>query len=86
MGKDICVIIPFLNEESTVEITLAEVRKTIPSVYVIVVDNKSTDETAERTTKLANLVVPQPLMGKAENRGDTDNWSTSSHFKVQTSS
>jgi glycosyltransferase involved in cell wall biosynthesis len=65
MSNDICVIIPCLNEELTIEITLAEVREAIPSAYIIVIDNKSTDETAKRAAKLANLVVPQPLMGKA---------------------
>jgi len=65
MSSDICVLIPCLNEELTIEKTLAELREVLPEAYVIVIDNNSTDETAIKANEKANVVVAQPLMGKA---------------------
>ena len=65
MTNEVCVLIPCLNEELTIEITLREVRKVLPDSFVIVIDNLSTDQTASKAKEIANLVISQPAAGKA---------------------
>lgn len=68
MNMKISVVIPALNEESGIRATI----KQIPvqeltskgyAVEIIVVDNGSTDKTAQISRRAGAIVVPQPLRG-----------------------
>ena len=59
---DIAVIIPALNEAGNISQLVQEVRATAP-VKVVVVDNNSTDATAEEARKAGAWVVFEPRKG-----------------------
>ena len=61
----VAVIIPALNEEASVGGAVTEIRQVLPESigYVIVVDNGSTDHTAEVAGKAGAMVVLQPERG-----------------------
>ncbi len=62
LKPDIGVIIPALNEAGNIRRLVAEVRATAP-VQVIVVDNGSTDMTAEEARLAGAVVVSEPRRG-----------------------
>ena len=65
MKGDICAIIPCLNEERGVEDTILELRKFITHIFIIIVDNGSTDKTVEKANALhVDLILHQPARGK----------------------
>lgn len=55
------VIIPAYNEADSIALVIAEIPKIVNEI--IVVDNNSTDGTAEVATKAGATVLSQPLMG-----------------------
>jgi len=76
-GKDLCysVIIPAYNEEAFLPETLADLLLAMETVpypgEIIVVDNNSTDKTAEVALKYGATIVPEPFrqIAKARNSG-----------------
>lgn len=69
MTKRICIILPALNEESTVgevigEIPIKEIERKGYQTSIIVVDNGSTDRTRDVAKKGATLVISEPRRGK----------------------
>ena len=62
-----CVIVPAYNEAATIVNCIRELRKAIPSADILVVDNASTDGTAEiaRQLGVAGLREPKPGKGHA---------------------
>jgi glycosyltransferase involved in cell wall biosynthesis len=70
-GKRISVVIPAYNEESTVREIVEEVFREAPVDEVIVVNNNSTDRTAEEAAKTSARIVfeERPGYGFALRRG-----------------
>jgi glycosyltransferase involved in cell wall biosynthesis len=70
-GKKVSVVIPAFNEESTVREIVEEVFLEAPVDEVIVVDNNSTDRTAEEAAKTNARIVSEhrPGYGFALRRG-----------------
>ena len=69
MSKEICVILPALNEEQTIgkvidEIPKEEIKARGYSTHIIVVDNGSTDKTGEIAREKGVEVVVMPQRGK----------------------
>ena len=69
MTKRICVILPALNEESTIglvieEIPRAELEKKGYQTDIVVVNNGSTDKTAEIAAASGAHVIEEPRRGK----------------------
>jgi glycosyltransferase involved in cell wall biosynthesis len=60
--SNIAVIIPALNEAGNIRRLVAEVRVTVPA-QVIVVDNGSTDATAEEARQAGACIVHEPRRG-----------------------
>ena len=48
VNENTIVLIPVLNEESSIVETIRSIRKYIPLAKLIVIDNGSTDETCRR--------------------------------------
>ena len=55
------VAIPALNESATIESVVAEVRRGVPGAQIIVVDDGSTDDTAERAQDAGAVVLRMPF-------------------------
>jgi glycosyltransferase involved in cell wall biosynthesis len=69
MGKDVCVILPALNEEESIgkvidEIPGEEINRRGYKYRVIVVDNGSIDKTGEISRGKGAEVIVEPLRGK----------------------
>ncbi len=60
----VAVIVPCLNEEATVGKVVAECLQYLPSATVYVLDNGSTDKTAECARRAGAKVTYSPLRGK----------------------
>ena len=60
-GRDIVVIIPALNEQDAITAVLDEIPDSVQSVTVV--DNGSTDETADRAASRGARVVREPRRG-----------------------
>ena len=60
-GRDIVVIIPALNEQDAITAVLDEIPESVQSVTVV--DNGSTDETADRARSRGARVVVEPRRG-----------------------
>lgn len=58
----VAVVIPALNEAGTIRALVQEVRQTVPAL-VVVVDNGSTDGTADEARASGALVVVEPRRG-----------------------
>lgn len=58
------VVLPCLNEGATIESTIKEIITHVPSAYIIVVDNNSTDSTAQNARNQEVQVVFEPSPGK----------------------
>lgn len=57
----IIVVLPALNEESTVAIVVKEVQAAVPDATVLVVDDGSVDQTGERARHAGAEVVTNPF-------------------------
>src|SRR5262249_17334855 len=60
----IVVLIPCLNEETTVGDVVREFKAALPEAEVIVFDNNSTDRTAERARQAGARVLHELRQGK----------------------
>lgn len=60
----VAVIIPCLNEEQTIATVVSGFRAVLPSARIIVVDNCSTDNTAQRAREAGALVIGESRRGK----------------------
>ena len=60
-GKDGLVVIPALNEASSIGRVVTSVRSALPGWDVLVVDDGSTDETAERAANAGAVVAKTPF-------------------------
>lgn len=60
----IAVIVPCLNEEVAISHTLNSIRLVVPGADIYVIDNGSTDRTAEIATISGALVLREPQRGK----------------------
>lgn len=63
-GPKLVVVLPCLNEGATIESTIKEIITLVPSAYIIVVDNNSTDSTAQNARNQEVQVVFEPSPGK----------------------
>jgi len=58
----VCAVIPALNEEESISLVLRDLPRDVVR-DVIVVDNGSTDATAQRAREAGATVVPEPRRG-----------------------
>lgn len=58
------VIIPCFNEGLSIQQTISSIRQTYSSAQIIVIDNASTDDTANRARDLGVIVASEPRTGK----------------------
>jgi glycosyltransferase involved in cell wall biosynthesis len=56
-----CVVVPAFNEARSITSVVNEVRRALPSAFVVVVDDGSTDETARLAAKAGATVVSLPV-------------------------
>ena len=63
-GKNTTVLIPVLNEASSIVKTIQSIREFIPSATVIVIDNGSSDNTCELARSENVLLLHEPQKGK----------------------
>lgn len=61
---DVAVLIPCLNEESTVADVVRRFRAALPDAAVYVCDNGSSDRTARRAREAGAAVIEEPRCGK----------------------
>jgi len=64
MCKKIVVAIPCYNEESTIAKVIADFRSELPEADILVIDNNSTDKTAEISQKAGARVISEKRQGK----------------------
>jgi glycosyltransferase involved in cell wall biosynthesis len=62
--KSVAVVIPCLNEESTIGKVIADFRAQLPDAVICVVDNGSTDATADRAREAGAVVIHEEQPGK----------------------
>jgi len=60
----IAIILPALNEEAAIGVTINEIREVLPNSKIIVIDNGSTDGTRIAASKLGTTVLFEPRKGK----------------------
>lgn len=60
-GASLLIALPALNEEASVASVVAEIRRTQPSADVLVIDDGSTDATAERAADAGAQVMRLPF-------------------------
>jgi dolichol-phosphate hexosyltransferase len=63
-GKGTLVLLPALNEEKAIGLTLEDIRTHYPLALIVVVDNGSTDKTAEIATHEGAAVIYETRRGK----------------------
>jgi len=61
VGLQICVIVPALNESTTVGGVVASVQQALPGSRVVVIDDGSTDDTGARALEAGAAVIPLPV-------------------------
>ncbi|WP_456483307.1 glycosyltransferase family 2 protein [Methanopyrus kandleri] len=61
--SDVAFVLPAHNEEGAVGKVVREIRRMYPDALIIVVDNASSDRTAEEAEKAGALVVREPVKG-----------------------
>lgn len=61
MGPKILVMIPALNEENSITSVVGDVKAALPTASVLVVDDGSTDNTAENAEKAGALLLRLPF-------------------------
>ena len=64
-SRDLAILIPCLDEEKGVAAVVTEYREAFPGARILVVDNGSTDKTAEVARASGSEVVSEPRRGKA---------------------
>ncbi len=60
----IAVLVPCLNEETTVSKVVTDLRRELPEAQIYVFDNRSSDATAARAAEAGALVIEEPERGK----------------------
>lgn len=60
-GSDVLLIVPAFNEEEALPSVIADIRATLPEVSLVVVDDGSTDRTAEVARRAGSHVIPLPF-------------------------
>jgi glycosyltransferase involved in cell wall biosynthesis len=55
-----CIVIPAFNEETRLPAVLAELRRTLPDHYLVVIDDGSRDRTAEVAARAGARVLRHP--------------------------
>lgn len=65
-AASLTIAIPCLDEEHAVRAVVAEYRAAFPDAQILVIDNGSTDRTAEEARAAGALVVMEPRRGKAQ--------------------
>jgi glycosyltransferase involved in cell wall biosynthesis len=63
-GSNTAVLIPVLDEESSIVKTVQSIREFIPNAKIIVIDNGSTDKTCELARSENVLLLHEPQKGK----------------------
>ena len=63
-GYEIAVLIPCLNEETTISCVINDFKTYLPDAKIYVYDNNSTDQTAEVALDAGAIVRVEKLMGK----------------------
>jgi glycosyltransferase involved in cell wall biosynthesis len=63
--KKVAILIPCYNEEITIETVINDCKKHAPYADIYVIDNNSTDKTAEIAKKNNAIVLYEPKRGKA---------------------
>ena len=63
-GSNTVVLIPVLDEESSIVKTIQSIREFIPKAKIIVIDNGSTDKTCELARSKNVLLLHEPQKGK----------------------
>ena len=63
-GSKIAVVIPCLNEETTIETVVSDFRQALPDARIYVIDNGSTDRTAAVAESAGADVIFEPRRGK----------------------
>lgn len=64
MAERVAVLLPCLNEEDTVAQVVADFRASLPGAVIYVIDNGSTDRTAETAAAAGAVVFHVPERGK----------------------
>jgi glycosyltransferase involved in cell wall biosynthesis len=62
--RPVVVVVPCHNEEATIARVVGDFRAAVPEAAVLVVDNASTDATAERAAAAGATVIREPRKGK----------------------
>ena len=62
--QNIAVVLPCLNEEAAIAGVIEGFRRALPSARLYVIDNASTDRTAEVASAAGAVVLSEPLRGK----------------------
>ncbi|WP_456482189.1 glycosyltransferase family 2 protein [Methanopyrus sp.] len=62
-SSDVAFVLPAHNEERAVGKVVREIRKAYPEALIVVVDNASSDRTAEEAEKAGAVVVREPVKG-----------------------
>jgi glycosyltransferase involved in cell wall biosynthesis len=65
MAAPLCILVPCLNEAAAVAHVVEDLRATVPTARIIVIDNGSTDQTAARALAAGAEVWSEPRRGKA---------------------
>jgi len=65
-NSEVTIIIPAMNEERGIGLTLGELRQVLNDPYYIVVDGNSVDETAEIARRMGARVIAQEGRGKGK--------------------
>ena len=65
MTKHLCILVPCLNEEEAVAHVVGELQSVLPDARIIVIDNGSTDRTADVARSANAEVWSEPRRGKA---------------------
>lgn len=62
--KKVCVIIPCFNEEQTITKVIKDFQRELPNTRIVVIDNASTDKTAETAKQAGAEIIPCHKKGK----------------------
>jgi len=63
-GRNIAVLIPCYQEESTIAKVVTDFRRALPEARIYVFDNNCTDRTAEYAAAAGAIVIPEKQQGK----------------------